>query len=70
MKTTIDIPETELQDAIKFTGAKTKKDAVVTILADFNRRHHMAEAARVLGTSDTFMTHDELMKERRRRRAS
>lgn len=70
MKTTIDIPETDLRDAIRFTGAKTKKDAVVTVLADFNRRHRMAEAARVLGTSDTFMTHDELMKVRRQRRVS
>ena len=30
MKTTIDIPEKELKDAIRFTGATTKREAVVT----------------------------------------
>jgi Arc/MetJ family transcription regulator len=29
MKTTIDIPEKELQEAIRHVGAKTKKDAIV-----------------------------------------
>lgn len=70
MKTTIDIPESDLAAAIRFTGAKTKKEAVVTALADFNRRHRMAEAASALGSSDTFMTHDELMKSRHQRRVS
>ena len=69
MKTTIDIPDVELADALKFTGAKTKRDAVVTALADFNRRCRMAAvAANVLGTSDTLMTHEQLMKGRAKRR--
>jgi Arc/MetJ family transcription regulator len=46
MKTTIDIPEDELADAIRFTRAKTKREAVVTALADFNRRRRMAELVR------------------------
>ena len=57
MKTTMDIPERELQDALRFTGAKTKREAVVTALKDFNRRKRMAALTKHFGTSDTCMTH-------------
>ncbi len=60
MKTTIDIPEDELKEAIKYTGAKTKRDAVVFALKDFNRRHRLAELAMMLGTFKDFMTQEEL----------
>ncbi|MCG2722741.1 MAG: type II toxin-antitoxin system VapB family antitoxin [Thermodesulfovibrionales bacterium] len=60
MKTTIDIPEEELKEAIKHTGAKTKKDAVVYAVKDFNRRRRLAELSRVLGTFNEFMTQDDL----------
>jgi hypothetical protein len=69
MKTSIDIPEMELSAAMRFTKAKTKKAAIVTILADFNQRWRRAEATKVLGTSTTFMTRDELMKARCARRS-
>lgn len=62
MKTTVDIPEKELKDAIRFTGARTKREAVVTALRDFNRRKRIAALTKHFGTSDTFMTHGELMK--------
>jgi len=65
MKTTVDIPERELKDAMRLTGAKTKREAIVTALTDFNRRKRMAALARHFGTSDTFMTHAELMRMRR-----
>jgi len=52
MKTTIDIPRKELSDAIKFTKAKTKREAVVTALKDFNRRQRVAEVAATFGTWD------------------
>ena len=68
MKTTIDIPEMTLRDAVRFTKAKTKKEAVVKVLEDFNRRRRMLDATRVLGTSNTFMTQDDLMKARHARR--
>src|SRR5258706_8036720 len=35
MKTTVDIPEDELKDAMRFTKAKTKREAVVKVLEDF-----------------------------------
>ena len=70
MKTTIDIPIEELKDAMRLTGVKTKRAAVLTALADFNRRRRMAEATRVLGTSDTFMTPEALRKSRLARRTA
>lgn len=60
MKTTIDIPENELNEAIRHTRAKTKRDAVVYALKDFNRRQRLAELAKVLGTFKDFMTPKDL----------
>ena len=60
MKTTIDIPEVELSDAIRFTGAKTKREAVVNAIADFNRRQRMAELIRHAGTCSGLITVAEL----------
>ena len=67
MKTTIDIPDQELSDAMRFTGAKTKRDAVVTAITDFNRRRRMAELASFAGTCPGMMTVDELRSLRGRR---
>jgi Arc/MetJ family transcription regulator len=64
MKTTIDIPDKELNDAIRYTGAKTKRDAVVQALRDFNRRHRLAELATMLGTFRDFMTQEDLQQMR------
>ncbi len=47
---------------MRFTGATTKREAVVTALTDFNRRRRTAALAKHFGTSATFMTHAELMK--------
>ncbi len=61
MKTTIDIPEKELKDAIRFTRAKTKRDAVVQALEEFNRRRRMAELVKYSGTfSDAFPANDQI----------
>ena len=66
MKTTIDIPDRELEDAIRFTNAKTKRAAVVSAVADFNRRMRMAEFTRYAGTCDDLVTPQELQAARRR----
>ena len=65
MKTTIDIPDNELKEAIKYTGAKTKRDAVVYALKDFNKRRRLAELSKMLGTFKDFMTqhHLKIMRE-------
>ncbi len=60
MKTTIDIPESELKEAIKYTGAKTKRAAVLFAIKDFNRRRRLAEIAKTLGTFEDFMTQADL----------
>jgi len=64
MKTTIDIPEKELKDAMKFTHAKTKRMAITTAVADFNRRQRMAALTRHLGTCKNLMTLRELERAR------
>lgn len=53
---------------MRFTKAKTKREAVVTALEEFNRRRRMAEATRVLGTSTTFMAKEGLLEARRTQR--
>jgi len=61
MKTTVDIPEGELKDAMRFTKAKTKREAVVRVLEEFNRRRRMAELVKYAGTfSETFPTNEEI----------
>ncbi|HEX9669696.1 MAG TPA: type II toxin-antitoxin system VapB family antitoxin [Thermoanaerobaculia bacterium] len=62
MKTTIDIPEETLRETMQHTGARTKKEAVVTALADFNRRRRLERLADQLGTFDDFMTLEELLR--------
>jgi hypothetical protein len=60
MKITIDVPGKELRDAMKFTKAKTKREAVVQALMDFNRRKRMAELVKYMGTFKSLMTNDEI----------
>lgn len=46
---------------MKFTGAKTKRDAVVNAVEDFNRRHRLAALAkRLRGSMPNFMTQKDL----------
>jgi hypothetical protein len=66
MKTTVDIPVEELEDAMRFTKARTKREAIVTAIVDFNRRRRMAELARRAGSCAGLMTIDELQRLRRR----
>jgi hypothetical protein len=62
MKTSLDIPEKELSDLLRHTKAKTKREAIVTAVKEFNRRKRMAALVRHAGTSRTFMTADQLLK--------
>ncbi len=66
MKTTIDIPDAELEDAIRFTKAKTKREAIVGAVADFNRRMRMTELTKYAGTCADLITVEELQDARRR----
>ncbi len=60
MKTTIDIPEEALADAMRFTGAKTKREAVVKALEDFNRRKGVEALIAMAGSFPDFPTNDEI----------
>lgn len=61
MKTTIDIPADLLEEAMRFTGAKTKRDAVVTAVERFNRLKRLERLnARVRGRFKDFMTQADL----------
>lgn len=65
MKTTIDIPEKILAETIKHTGAKTKREAVVTAVSEFNRRNRLEELAeRLQGSCPDFMTQADLRRMR------
>lgn len=60
MKTTIDIPDKVLREAMRFTKAKTKRDGVVKALEEFNRRQRMAALVKYTGTFESLMTNDEI----------
>ncbi len=59
MKTTIDIPEKALADAMRYTGAKTKREAVVKALEEYNRRQLVEKLIASFGTWD-IATNDEI----------
>lgn len=69
MKTTVDIPEDELEEAMRFLGAKSKREAVVAALREFNRRHRMAKLIRFSGSCD-FDTNDEIEEADRKEESS
>jgi len=58
MKTTIDIPEKELKAPMKFTKARTKREAAVKALEDYNRRQRMAGLVKHFGNFKSMMTND------------
>lgn len=60
MKTTVDIPDRELRELVKFTRAKTKRAAIVTAIMDFNRRRRMALLVKHSGTFRGLLTNEEL----------
>lgn len=60
MKTTIDLPESELEEAIRHTGAKTKTEAVSLAVADYNRRQRLARLAGRMGTFKDMLSRKEL----------
>jgi hypothetical protein len=65
MKTSLDIPDKELKDVLRFTKAKTKRGAIVTAVREYNRRKRMAAlVSKHAGRSKTFMTMGELMRMR------
>jgi len=62
MKTTVDIPIEELEEAIRHAQARSKREAVVTALTEFNRRRRLAQLVESLGTFEHFLSNEELSK--------
>jgi hypothetical protein len=66
MKTTVDIPEAEIEDLMRFTRAATKREAIVTAISEYNRRRRMAALAEHAAQGDSMITPEELQAQRRR----
>jgi hypothetical protein len=66
MKTTVDIPDRELADAMRFTRARNKREAIVTAIMEFNRRRRMAALVCHAGTCPQLPTVQELQRQRRK----
>ena len=45
---------------MRFTNARTKREAIVTAIAEFNARRRMAELVKYAGSCDHFMTEAQL----------
>lgn len=65
MKTTVDIPEDELVEAMRYAKASTKREAIVMAIREFNQRRRMADLALHAGSCDRLVSSGELAKLRR-----
>ena len=64
MKTTVDIPDGMLEEALTHSRSRTKREAILTAIREYNRRHRLARLRTLLGTLDSFVTADELRRMR------
>ncbi|HEX3530325.1 MAG TPA: type II toxin-antitoxin system VapB family antitoxin [Thermoanaerobaculia bacterium] len=62
MKTTVDIPDSALEEVIRHTHAKTKREAIVIAIDDFNRRKRLERLAEQLGSFESVMPLEELLR--------
>jgi hypothetical protein len=60
VKTTVNIPDKTLRDAMRHTKAKTKREAIVKALEEMNRRHSQAELLKHTGKFESLMTNEEI----------
>ena len=60
MKTTVDIPEEILKEAMEYSRARTKREAILRAIEDFNKRKRLAKISNILGTFEDFMTRADL----------
>jgi Arc/MetJ family transcription regulator len=67
MKTTVDIPDELLKQAMLYSKSSTKREAVLAALEEYNRRNRQAEMVKYLGTFKDFMTSEELLASRQER---
>ena len=60
MKTTIDIPDAAFKELMSFTHAKTKREAVLKAIDEYNQKQKMIHLAKMLGTFEDFMASEDL----------
>ena len=60
MKTTVEIPNEELEQLIAYTGAKTKKDAINAAIKSYNKQQRLLALSKKLGTFENFIDVNEL----------
>jgi Arc/MetJ family transcription regulator len=60
MKTTIDIPERLLEEAMRNSKSSSKREAVLTALEEYNRKHQIERARAMLGTFKNMMSAEQI----------
>ena len=60
MKTTIDIPDAAIMELMNFTHAKTKREAILTAIGEYNQKQKMIHLAQMFGTFEDFMNREDL----------
>jgi hypothetical protein len=61
----LDLPEAEIQDLLRFTGAATVPEAVRAAVIEFNRQKCVAALARYAGHGELLDTPESLQASRR-----
>lgn len=61
MSVVVEVPEQEIEEAMRFTGAETEREAMVIALADFNRRKRLESLISQLGTFENMISREELL---------
>ena len=64
MKTTIDIPDEDLDEVISHTDAKTKREAILEAVRYYNRVQRLRELSEMLGTFEDFISQEDLKRMR------
>jgi len=64
LKTTLEIPDAVLAEAMRHTNASTESEGVLRALEEYNRKRRLEKLADRMGQSDTFMSLDELLRMR------
>lgn len=64
MKTTIDIPDAMLKEAMRNANTSTKREAVIAAIEEYNRRKRAEKVIATFGTFKNVMTQKELRETR------
>jgi hypothetical protein len=68
VKTTIDIPDEMLKSAMMYSGASTRREAIIAALTEFNRRRQLERVRAMLGTFKNIISVEALQELRDRNR--